>query len=510
MADLYALYKPWRNRLAALDRRESLYVLWAYSQARTVSTFRMPPDIKVHKSLVAGPVTGLTLWELETLAGEIILNGGEMARGKHSLKDGNHFAEIVQGLRNLENEIYGAQDGADVLVEIWRISHRQFTYQQKRLTAAETIRYYMIYNDDAIDAICQAQLGLSVYEVFFIDMLFLGVYFTSPRQAYPVGSDIRDFPPEKIEKWLAFASTDLSTLAAELKKTHRIDASYAYRYSPLRQYPILRQRYAGAQELLCPVPVLVQWRVNNGLYFALLTDPDFTNALGTSFERFCGEVLRRALAGDRFKISADAAYGTRQRSRRTPDWIVTSPGSNAALVVECKTARPTAAARETLTDLAALERDFAKLSEAVVQIYSRIVEYKQGQWPQLDYDANRTLYPLVVTLEDWFVLGPRLNGLLDQRVRERLGAAGMNPDLMQEAPYAVISINDLERLAQVIPVIGIAGVMEAKLRDDARRTELWHGFLSDFAPNIEVQRTLFQSEYDQMFARTLSADNGAR
>jgi len=173
--DLYALYKPWRNRLAELDRRESLYVIWAYSQAISAKDFAMPDDITVEPHLVGRPGWALNLWELEILAGEIILNAGEAARRQRSLRNPAQLLNIVQGLRALENEIYGANEGAaDVLIEIWRISHRQFTWQQKRMTAAETIRYYMIYNDEVIDRICTERLGLSVYDVYFIDMLFLG------------------------------------------------------------------------------------------------------------------------------------------------------------------------------------------------------------------------------------------------------------------------------------------------------------------------------------------------
>ena len=135
--DLYALYKPWRNRVAELDRRESLYVVWAYSQANSVKDFTMPNDIAVEPNLVGGPGTALNLWELETLAGEIILNAGKATGGQRSLRNPAELLNIVQGLRSLENEIYGANEGAaDVLIEMWRISHRQFTWQLQHSKSA--------------------------------------------------------------------------------------------------------------------------------------------------------------------------------------------------------------------------------------------------------------------------------------------------------------------------------------------------------------------------------------
>lgn len=497
--DLYALYKPWRNKLASMGRRESLYVVWAYSQLATIRDFRMPADITVPAGLGRHPASALNLWELETIAGEIVLNGGEAAKGKHTLKDGNQLLEIVQGLRTLEDEIYGAQEDADVLVEVWRISHRQFTYQQKRMTPQEVIRYYMIYSDPAIDAICQARLGLSVFEIFFIVLLFLGVFLEHPRQALPVRSDIVEFPAEKIDKFLQFASSDVASVAKLIKSTHKIDESYAYRYSALRQFPLQRERYGGKDELLCPMPVLVQWRAHAGLYFALVGDQGFANALGDSFERVCGEILRRGLPEPAFTVDRDAEYGTRNRPRRTPDWIVTrAEEPDAALVVECKTTRTTRAGREGLNDLEGLRADIAKLSDAVVQVYARIAEYKQNLWPQLPYRQQRTLYPVVTTLEDWYLLGPRVHGLLDEMITAAMRAEGIDANLLQEAPYAVVSVNDMERLVQIIAAHGIDAVMAAKLRNPEKRTELWHGFMNDLAQGMALLPTLFQREYEEL------------
>lgn len=499
MCSLNTQYKRWRNKLAQMDRRESLRVIWAYSQLNTLRGFEMPDDISVPRELVGAPGTALNLWELESIAGEIILNGGEIASGRRSLKDGRQMIEIVQGLRSLENEIYGAQDGADIWIEIWRVTHRQFTFQQKRMVPAELVRYFMIYNDATIDAMCRRRLGLSAYEIFFIDLLFVGAYMNAFRWPYPIPTNVSGLSAEMVDKFLAFSSTELGKLALQIKSTHRIDANFAYRYSPLRQYPLLQQRYGGVDELICPVPVLAGWRVTVGLYYALVGEADFTNALGASFERFCGEVLRRALPHPEYSVSPDARYGTAARPRRTPDWIVSrAEEANLALVIECKLARSTAPAREQLTDLAALEQDFSKLAQGVVQIYARIAEYKQNLWPQLAYDRDRKLYPVIVTMEDWYILGPRLHELLDRKVREGLSTEGVDQDLMAEAPYAVISINDLERLAQVIAAKGIGDVMQAKLGDAVKRTELWHGFLNDLAVNVRLRPTLFEDEFEAL------------
>ena len=503
MTDLYSLYKSWRNKIAELDRRESLYVIWAYSQAISASSFTMPRDISVPPQLVGMKGSALTLWELELIAGEIVLNAGECSRRKRSLMKGTDLVDIVTGLRALENEIYGANEGAaDVLIEIWRISHRQFTWQQKRMTAAELTRYYLIYDDADIDRICMRLLGLSVYDVFLIGMLFLGVYLTHPRQRYPVICEVPGITPDKIDRWLGFAATDVMTLRSELHRTHKVDESYAYRYSALRQHPIISQQHSGEAELVSPIPILVQWRFTVGLYYALMADDDFANALGKSFENVCGQILERALPAHSFIVTSQKHYGTKQKPKRTPDWIVEDK-DNGLLLIECKALRATMTAKEALMDLAALEKNFERLAEGVVQIYERITEYKQGLWP-LKYVKEKMLFPIIVTLEDWFLFGPRVAKLLDDKVVAGLKKAGIDPALTDEAPFAVISVNDLEKLAQVIAhTKSVFDVVGAKLLDDERRTGAWHGYLVDCAKRYPIHATVFEEEFDALFKDTL-------
>lgn len=502
--DLYKdLYKPWCNKLAELERRESLYVIWAYSQKVSINNFAMPKDIAVHPSLVGAPNTALNLWELEILAGEILLNAGEGAKQHRTLKDGKQLYAIVLGLRSLENEIYGAKEGeGHILIELWRIAHRQFTWQQKRMAASEMVRYYLVYADETIDRICTARLGLSIDDVYLIDMMFLGVYLRHPRQAYPIKTDVPGITVEKVDKWLQFASTNLVAISAALKKNHKLDETYAYRYSALREFPIIRDQYAGADELLSPVPILVHWRITVGLYYALMPDKDFPNALGSSYQRVCGEILTRGLPSEEFAISPEAQYGTKQKPKNTPDWIV-SDKDNSTLLIECKAARATIKAKEGLSDLTALEQDFEKLAEAVVQVYQRIVEYKEGQWPQLAYSKEKLLFPFVVTLEDWFLFGPRIFKLLDDKVRAGLKVCGVDQSVMDDSPYSVISVNDLEQLVQIIAAKGIFEVVAGKLLDDGKRTWLWHGYLKDLSHNIKVSPTLFEKEWDAMFKKAL-------
>jgi hypothetical protein len=75
---------------------------------------------------------------------------------------GPPLATIVQKLRNLENELYGANDNADIFIEMARIMHRQISWQQFRPSTKLLYRYHRIFSDPAVDTICRKVVGLPV------------------------------------------------------------------------------------------------------------------------------------------------------------------------------------------------------------------------------------------------------------------------------------------------------------------------------------------------------------
>ena len=69
---------------------------------------------------------------------------------------------------------------------------------------------------------------------------------------------------------------------------------------------------------------------------------------------------------------------------------------------------------------------------AVVQTYRTIRDYRANHYPQLPYALGRRIYPVIVTLEDWYLFGQELPVRLDTQGRE-----GVTGDLnFQEVPGA--------------------------------------------------------------------------
>jgi len=116
-------YNRLPRRISRCGVLDALRVIWAYSQFLQVRDFCFPDDIEKHQDFVADSRVNYLIheWEFGTLATEVILHA---ERGTKSMRDWSTLASIVKKLRNLENELYGETNNADILIEMARIIHR--------------------------------------------------------------------------------------------------------------------------------------------------------------------------------------------------------------------------------------------------------------------------------------------------------------------------------------------------------------------------------------------------
>jgi hypothetical protein len=252
-----ALYRTIRSEARQLARRDSLAVLWAYSQFLQVNDFQIPQDIEVAQQLRnARPRRGiLAEWTLELLAREIIRYGDEEARNGKTLRRWDTLAHLANTLRDLEGELYRDLVGArHIQLEMMRIMHRQFVWQQQRFNWTWIIRYYKLFNTPALTAHAEQATGLSIEQIYLIGMSYLGHFFDRPLWVRHVQVEIPGLHDEHIERFLAFTSLTRSALAERLRVEHALDEGFAYRYSSLRAYPIIQFSHGGIDEIACPVP----------------------------------------------------------------------------------------------------------------------------------------------------------------------------------------------------------------------------------------------------------------
>jgi hypothetical protein len=499
--DVFGRYKPFRNKVSLLWREDALKVIWAYCQYLQLPQFNFPPGIQVLNRFLRDPVPQrmISEWELELLAKEVILNSASYNTNGSTLREWKTLATMINMLKELENDIYGAY-GSDrkILIELIRMAHRQFVWQSNPPNHAATIRYFTIYNRPEIDGICLDRLNLTVSDIYLCGMAFMGMFIEHPAVNFPVKSDIRRLPVEKIDRFLAFTSRRAADLQSILKSEQRYDDKFAYAYNSLRAYPLVQMDFDGRDAIVCPLPTLLYWRITGGLYYELVQDPRFAVPYGDSFQRYVGKAMQRASSGSRLRILPEQQFGSKKAPKRTVDWIVAD--ERAAIFVECKARRLSIGAKTTsLDDLTALEKDIDNMADALLQLYKSIAEYLDNEYPNFPFEEERLIYPSIVTLENWWVFGAPMFDRLRISLSAKMQAAGLPSSYLDQMPYSIFVIDDLETAVQIIQSVGIVQVFDGKLRDPGKQTWDWHGYMTDRFPTHFPVKPLFDDEYDDLF-----------
>ena len=244
-------------------------------------------------------------------------------------------------------------------MEVMRISHRQFVWQQQPLNWRWIIRHYKLFNTPSIVAICEQRTGLTIHEIYLIGMAFLGIFSQRTLTAQQMNIEIPGLDQVQIDLFLRLTSLGRAELSNRLRVEHSLDENFFYPYSSLREFPLIRISHRGRNEIACPIPTLLFWRITSGLYYALRDERGFPTAFGQSFQRYVGEVLRKRMTNEAMVVLDEAEYQVGKLRKDTVDWII-QQGDQAALFVECKTKRFTWASKAGLTDLTALEQDITK------------------------------------------------------------------------------------------------------------------------------------------------------
>jgi hypothetical protein len=497
------LYRTIRAQVRQLGHRDSLYVIWAYSLYLQVSEYELPNDIEAANQFLNAnpPQTILAEWTLEQIAREVIRHADEEPRKGQTLKRWAPLAQIGNTLRDLEGQIYAELVGGNrIQLELLRIAHRQFVWQQQRFGWRWIIRYYKLFNTPAITELAKRATGLTIDQIYLIGMAYLGIFFGNPRATRQINIEIPGLEQQHIDHFLAFTSCSRATLGNRLRAEHTLDEGFVYRYSSLREFPLVAISYLGKDEIACPIPTLLFWRITTGLYYSLKDQIGFPTAFGKSFQSYIGEILQHRITNDAMTVLPEAEYHVGRNRKDTIDWII-QQGEEAALFIECKTMRLTWASKAGLSDLTALEQDIRKLAGAIVQVYKTIQDYKADRYPQLNFVETRHIYPAVITLEDWYFFGVELPARLDTAVRTAMENAALPVAWIDDMPYSIMSVHEFEKASGVINTAEIHPFISGKVGNPELRRWAYGAYCNDRYPEI-VRRlpVLFRDEFDAMFS----------
>lgn len=497
--NVFQRYKPFRNKVASLSYDDALYVIWAYSQYLQINNFKMPRDIDVHNDfLTLRPrQQWIAEWELEILAKEVILNGSAISSKNKSLRSWRTLSRLVNQLKNLENEIYGIYGGTNnVLIEMLRIAHRQFVWQSNRPNSISMTRYFKLFNQQEINRLCLNKFGLSIKDIYLCGTAFMGAYFSRPATDTHLKLPSIGISEEKANAFLSFTCRTLSVLKTLLKSEQQYNDKFAYAYNSLRAYPLIKMPFQGRDAVVCPLPTLLFWRITGGLYYELVEEKGFSQAFGDSFQEYVGQVVEKACPKEEIRLLAEEEYGSKKARKRSVDWIVCEDGS--AIFLECKAKRLTWSAKTSLDDEGPLKTDIDNLADAVVQLYRTITHYTKGQYSHFRFSANRKIYPVVVTLENWHLIGPKMAELLQEAVVTKLIEDNISESVLRDMPYSICPVEELEPGMQVINDVGIHDFLDGLYKETENQQAGWHAYMNTRFPKYQVKK-LFADEYDDLF-----------
>src|SRR5690242_633481 len=106
--DIFAQYKPLRNKVALLAVDDALGVLWAYCQLLQIRHFQPPKEIEIADVFLnANPRQSyMAEWDIELLAKEVVINAGLVATKGRTIRTWKTLAELINGFKCLEQNIY--------------------------------------------------------------------------------------------------------------------------------------------------------------------------------------------------------------------------------------------------------------------------------------------------------------------------------------------------------------------------------------------------------------------
>lgn len=486
---MYDLYKPLRNRLRTLSLLPSLLGIYRYAQFRQFNR-PLPAELRYPGFDWTSPLeVGVHEWTLELLARELILNAPDA--GPRALTTWNEYDALAKPVRDIENEIWGRlpDGGALIEYEMVRIAHRQFPWQVRpnfRLIAS----YFKLYSSPRLAGLMAEAFGMSAVEFFQVAMALSGHFIDRPFFRKPVANQVNGVPQETVDRLVDRISLSLPELRERVRQMQTYNINWAYLFDPLRTWPIID---LGNDELFCPMPTLLLWRLTEGVYFDLVPHRQlFDRNFGLAFQDLIGEVVRASDVDGRLQLFPEERYGTKKMPRDSVDWIVQD--ETASIFLECKASRLKAQAKVDLNDTATIDGEVDRLAGFVVQVYDTLADANRGIYRHWR-STGRPIYPFVVTLDEWLPSGRSLIHRLERKVREGLEARGIPLTVLDESPFTLCSLYEFEAAARAFSSSGIDAVMRGKTAGDRHGWAMLPFLQGHFPRAVTNRRVLFEGEW---------------
>lgn len=496
---MYDIYKRLRNELTKQSLIPSLRVVSAWMQHLQYGT-GLPNDIEIPEAVRLRPrgvEKGIYEWELAVLAKELFAIAP--IKGVTSFITWKGFNAAVYKLKDLDNAIsqrYEKLIRENILVEMSRHSHHQFGWQHHMGIDAEITRYLKIFSAPALNELLQANLGIDARALAAIGLALSGHFLQSFELVAPFTVELKSATQDQVRWCLDKYSRTVEEMRVLCEESQSFNEDFRYSFNPLLAFPLVSYTSSGKVRYVAPLLPYVLRRFTEGIYYDIWRAKGFDAAFGDSYQSYIGDVIRAVNGENRLTLLEEKDYSVGNDLKQSVDWIVID--QTAQLFIECKTKRLRQDAKIALTDQGPLNKEIGKLADFAVQIYRALADALDGNYQH--WVPNGTpIYPIIVTMEEWYFFGHELAGRLEAKLVPALQQAGLDQTLLTKYPFTICSAAEFERLMALTSMIDVNTVMAAKV-DEPRRWWLLHSALSDAFPDKypDTRQNLFPETFNSI------------
>jgi hypothetical protein len=439
------------KELAHFSLEETFYVIWAIGNNLQFN-IPIPTDIETSKDFDSKSDKQLRRlkfipeWELEFLLLYATVKNTRL-NSPYSLKNFTNLGHIINRIRNLDNLIVRNNLGPTIIItkELFRIAHRQFKWQET-IDIHFLYRYYKIFSHPSISSLLKKEFSLDARELLLTGLVVLNGFHKAPITILPVESSIPYITEKMISTFFDHFSFDLNERNKLTKNLPALNEQLFYNFSPLQKYPII----ISENRAFCPITTYLIWRITNGLYYDLVNKKGFDQPFGESFQSYTGIVLNKTLTNN-YKIHPEVVYS--KPEKRSSDWIVIK--DDVTVFIECKTKRLKLGSKTQLIKEDDILDDINLMAKFILQGYKSINDALNNCLPELSITDRSSTFLVIVTLEDWFIqLYPDSELLLSNKIKSLMQSSKIELNIIDEIPYYILSIDQIEKHFQVINKIG--------------------------------------------------------
>ncbi|RFB82349.1 hypothetical protein B5K08_32150 [Rhizobium leguminosarum bv. trifolii] len=360
-------------------------------------------------------------WDLETLV-TLYLNTpkGNRPFWQCSPMNTREF-DTVASLVNLlfaaqDFEGRGRIDHTNIMLEMHRISHRQFAWQRGFVRSVDVYRALYIYGQGECARFFQEAYGVSIMDFFTVAFAHMGYLAQGPWSKRVSNIDILGVSQDAIDKSLALLSADIwdmrresMKLLAKFEKSLGISLPVIYQPSYLRIRPIIRRGQASGDLYIAPFPELITFRATVGLYYDLQPGGTMvTNDAATRFEEYGRKVLKAYCPA--FDPMPAVQYVFKKNNVDTPDILLKKDGVIVA-VFECKASKLSFEAQYGDDPVEDAKTGYSQIAKAIFQLWRFFSHVRRGL-VKLDAEVAADAPAIVLTMDAWTQMSHELRARL--------------------------------------------------------------------------------------------------